>query len=188
MQSSERLERLTPATLSPEQKAVYDEIVTGPRGGIGGPFEPWLRSPEMASLAQRLGAFCRYRTTLEPLLSELAILVIAEHHKAQIEWFAHAPIAIAAGLSPHDAEIIRQGAKPSFDDPRSGIVYTVVSTIMKTSRLPDDMYRRAHAELGEVALVELIGIIGYYNLVAITLNVFQPPIPDGGAKPFPEYS
>ncbi len=188
MTQSSRLDPLDPATLTPEQRNVYDDIVSGPRGGIAGPFEPWLRSPQFASLAQRLGEFCRYRTTLEPLLSETAILVIASHHRAQIEWFAHAPIAIAAGLANDDAETIRQGRIPDFADERLAVVALTVDHLLQTSRLPDDLYARAVGTLGEHGLVELIGLMGYYNLVALTLNVFRPPIPDNAPEPFPEYS
>ncbi|MCH4269694.1 MAG: hypothetical protein LKF80_14955 [Brevundimonas sp.] len=188
MTSFARLAPLSIDMLSDEQRQVYDEIVTGPRGGIAGPFDPWLRSPKMAQLAQRLGAFCRFGTTLEPVLSELAILIVAYRHKAQIEWVAHAPIAIAAGLPEEVAEAIRQGRPASFEDPRMALVADVATALMQTSRLPDALYARARAELGEQALVELIGVLGYYSFVALTLNVFQPPMPGGAEKPFPDYS
>lgn len=186
--SSERLPPLDPAALTAEQEAVYDEIVAGPRGSIAGPFDPWLRSPELALLAQRLGAFCRYRTSLRTIESETAILIVASHHKAQIEWVAHAPIALAAGLSEAAAEIIRDGGLPDLGDSRLSLVAEVVHALVHESRLSDALYARALQELGERSLVDLIGVVGYYSLVALTLNVFDPPIPGGAAKPFPNYS
>ena len=150
MTASPRLTPLSVDTLSDEQRQVYDEIVTGPRGGIAGPFDPWLRSPKMAQLAQRLGAFCRYGTTLEPVLSELAILIVAYHHKAQIEWVAHAPIAIAAGLPQAAADAIRRGEAPRLDDPRMALVAEVATALTRTSRVPDALYARAVAELLQV--------------------------------------
>lgn len=183
-----RMEPLGLGDLTPEQRPVYEEIVGGPRGGMAGPFDPWLRSPEFANLAQRLGAFCRFQTSLEPILSELAILIVAVQHKAQIEWLAHAPLAIAAGLPAEAAEEIRQGRLPRLTDRRQALVAETVDSLMRTSRLSDDLYQRALAELGERALVELVGVTGYYSLVALTLNVFQPPIPGDAPKPFPEYS
>lgn len=183
-----RLPPLDPASLTPEQRVVYDDIVSGPRGGIAGPFEPWLRSPELAGLAQKLGVYCRYNTCLEPALSELAILVIATHHKAQIEWFAHAPIAIAAGVPADAVETIRQDLPFVLADARMALVAEVVGALVKTSRLPDPLYARAIDGLGERGLVDLLGVMGYYTLVALTLNVFAPPIPGGAPRPFPDFS
>ncbi len=188
MTSSVRLAPLEIDALSAEQRAVYDVIVGGPRGGIAGPFDPWLRSPQMAQYAQQLGAFCRFGTTLEPLLSELAILIVAHWHKAQIEWVAHAPIAVAAGLPAHAAEAIRQGRRPDLADPKMALVAAVVTEVTETSRVSDALYTQAVEVLGEQALVELIGIVGYYSFVALTLNVFRPPIPGDAGKPFPDYS
>ncbi|MCB9960507.1 MAG: carboxymuconolactone decarboxylase family protein [Hyphomonas sp.] len=188
IEGADRLAPLNLDELTPGQRIVYDEIVSGPRGGIGGPFEPWLRSPELAGLAQRLGAFCRYRTSLEPILSELAILIVASQHKAQIEWVAHFPIAVAAGLPVSVAECIRSDSPPDIKDDRLSLVADVVFSLTRTSRLSDELYTKALSELGEQALVELVGVVGYYTFVALTLNVFRPSIPNNAPKPFPEYT
>src|SRR3546814_14389267 len=94
-----RLPALDPATLTPEQKAVFDAIAAGPRGRVQGPLAVWLHSPGLADNAQRLGAFCRYGTSLEPRLSELAILVTGRAWGAQFEWAVHKPIPLQAGTS-----------------------------------------------------------------------------------------
>jgi 4-carboxymuconolactone decarboxylase len=180
-----RLPPLGLAEMSPQQREAFDDIVSGPRGSIAGPFDPWLRSPELASHAQRLGAFCRYGTSLEPVLSELAILMVAARHQAQFEWFAHAPIAIQAGLAPEAAERIRTGAKPHLSEPRQELVAEVAAALLSTSRLSDELFRRAYETLGEVGLVELVGVIGYYTFVALTLNAFEIPLPANTRKPFP---
>src|ERR1700761_7048864 len=99
-----------------EQKAVLDEILSGPRGNLNGPFLGWIHSPELAQHAQRLGAFCRYRTGFPLRLSELAILVTAARWQSQAEWFIHYPIALEAGVREQDAQALRQGIEPGFAD------------------------------------------------------------------------
>src|SRR6478609_9614451 len=92
---------------TPDQKAVLDEILSGPRGNLNGPFLGWIHSPELAQHAQRLGAFCRYETGLPLRLSELAILVTAAHWRSQAEWHIHYPIALQAGVPANVAGSIR---------------------------------------------------------------------------------
>src|SRR5215207_10529419 len=104
-----RLSPLDLNKLTPEQKKVADAIVAGPRGGLRGPFEPWLRSPGLADRAQKLGEFCRFNSSLPPVLSELAILVTAKHWRAQFEWWAHARLAAGAGVEDDVIETIRLG-------------------------------------------------------------------------------
>jgi alkylhydroperoxidase family enzyme len=111
---TERLPHFDLSDATPEQKAVLDEIQSGPRGNLNGPFLGWIHSPELAQQAQRLGAFCRYRTGLPLRLSELAILVTAARWQAQAEWHIHYPIALEAGVAEADAEAIRQGTAPGL--------------------------------------------------------------------------
>src|SRR5215470_16621370 len=120
---SQRLPEFQPATATDEQKAVLNEILSGPRGNLNGPFLGWIFSPELAQHAQRLGAFCRYQTGLPLRLSELAILVTASRWKAQAEWYIHYPIAIEAGVRVEDAEAIRTGNVPSFADADDALIY-----------------------------------------------------------------
>ena len=95
-----RIDALAPEDMTEHQRRVHDAIIAGPRGSAPGPFNALLRSPELADRAQSLGAFCRFETTFEPKLSELAILVTARLWSAQFEWWAHARLAREAGLDP----------------------------------------------------------------------------------------
>src|SRR6201999_4221919 len=113
---NQRLPHFDQSDATPEQKAVLDEILSGPRGNLNGPFLGWIHSPELAQQAQRLGAFCRYRTGLPLRLSELAILVTAARWQAQAEWYIHYPIAMQAGVPADVAEAIRIGLEPKFAD------------------------------------------------------------------------
>lgn len=174
-----RLPPLTLDALTPEQRKVYDAIVSGPRGSIGGPFAPWLRSPELADRAQRLGEFCRFGTSLPKRLSELAILITARHWTAQFEWYAHAPMAREGGLAEEIIEAIRERRRPAAMAADEAAVYEFCTEAFRDTRVSDATYRRAIDTLGERAVVELVGILGYYCLVSLTLNVFEMQVPDG---------
>ena len=107
-----RIEVLKYDQMTPEQQTLHNEILSGPRSRIGGPMNAWFRSPELGSLYQKVGAFCRYHTTLEPKLSELAIIIVARHWDQPVEWRAHQPLALEAGLDPEIAEAIENHEKP----------------------------------------------------------------------------
>ena len=93
-----RFPPLDPAAMSPEQKRVADAIASGPRGGLRGPFQAWLRSPELADRLQRVGEYLRFSSSLPPRLNEFAILITARAWNAKYEWYAHYPLALQAGL------------------------------------------------------------------------------------------
>lgn len=176
-----RLPPLDPAALSPEQLRVHDAIAAGPRGGVPGPLAIWLRRPNLADRAQALGQYCRYDSALPKRLSELAILVTARIWSAEYEWWAHSRHAEQAGLAPEIIEAIRTDATPSFTDPAEQAVYDVATTLNRTRRLDDALYARALDELGEARLIDLIGVLGYYALISMTLNAFAVDLPDGAA-------
>lgn len=174
---SQRLTPLNPDTLSLRQREIYDDIVSR-RGRLGGPFPVWLRSPELAETAQKLGAYCRYDTSLAPILSELAILVVARHWRASVEWAIHAPIASKAGLTDAAIEAIRIGQRPNLPDAKTSIIYVYSKRLLEAGHVEDDLHDQAVAELGETGVVDLVALIGYYGLVALTLNAFKVPLPD----------
>lgn len=179
-----RLPDLDPAKLTPEQRVVHDRIVAGPRGRVEGPLRVWLTSPELADRAQALGAFCRYGSSLPQRLSELAILVTGAHWQAGFEWYAHAPIAIAAGIDAGAAEIIRTGGTPVFAKPDEAAVYAFANELVTTRRVQPATYAAAHAQLGERGVVDLVGVLGYYALISMTIVAFEVPVPPGETEPF----
>jgi 4-carboxymuconolactone decarboxylase len=178
-----RLAPIDLAKLSPEQKKVADAIVSGPRGGLRGPFEPWLRSPVLADRAQKLGEYCRFDNSLPRDLSELAICLIGRHFKAQFEFYAHARLAREAGLSADIVEAIRVRATPPFTRDVEKVVYDFVTEYLDTNRVATPNYKRAIDAFGEQGVVDLVGVCGYYMLVSMTLNVFEVPLPPGEPEP-----
>ncbi|WP_417686613.1 carboxymuconolactone decarboxylase family protein [Roseibium sp.] len=165
--------------LSDRQREVHDAIVSGPRGRVRGPLAVWLHRPDLADRAQALGRYCRYDSLLPPRLSELAILVTARVWMSEFEWAAHKPIALKAGLAPELVEALRVGDEPVIEKADEQVVYRFAKVLHTERRVSDDLYREAVEVLGQEAVVDLTGILGYYTLISMTINVFELPPPDG---------
>lgn len=174
-----RIKDLTLDEMTPAQRAVADEAIAGKRGRVPAPLRAWLHSPELGRRAQHLGAFVRYDTSLSPALSELAILVVARFWTSHFEWYAHAREALKAGVSPDVIAAIAARATPPLESEADQIVFDFSTAVVTSGRASDALYARAVAALGESGVVELVGILGYYTLVAFTLNVFDIGLPDG---------
>jgi 4-carboxymuconolactone decarboxylase len=175
-----------PADLGPEQQKIWQEIASGPRGSVPAPLQIWLRSPALAENAQRLGAFCRYGTSLEPRLSELAILLTARHWTAHYEWYAHEKFARKAGIGDAVIAAIAARRKPELSREDEQAVYDFCQEYYRDHRVDDATFARAMAQLGERGVVDLVGIMGYYALISATLNVFEVPVPPGEKMPLME--
>jgi len=186
MNQQTRLPSLTEDQLTKEQKAMLDAILAGPRKSLQGPFTAWLHSPQLGNLAQQLGAYCRYQTGLPLRLSELAILTTAAHWQSQAEWQIHLPIALKAGLSAQLAEQIRIGATPVFEDDDEQLVWQFATELYQHKRVSDNTYQAANQRFGLTVVVNLVGLLGYYALVAMTLNVFGMRVEGQTNLPFHE--
>jgi 4-carboxymuconolactone decarboxylase len=172
--------------LTDAQRQAADEIVAGPRGSVRGPFVPWLNSPELARRAQRLGEFARYHTSLPERLKELAILCTARHWAAQFEWWAHAPLAIEAGVDRAIVDAIANHETPEFAAEDEAAVYAFCRELYATRRVGEATYRAVARHVGDKGTVELVGVLGYYALVSMTLNVFEVEPPGGDPLSPPE--
>jgi 4-carboxymuconolactone decarboxylase len=181
-----RIETPKPEEMTPEQREVHDAIVSGPRGRIEGPFGPLLHRPGLAAPAQELGRYCRYDSSLPPALSEIAICTVGRHWRAEYEWYAHRRMALQAGVSEAVLDAIRDGAPPPFADETAEVVHAVAESLLETKRLPEALYARAERLLGREGLVDLVGIVGYYCLVSVTLNAFEVDLPPGETPAFPD--
>jgi 4-carboxymuconolactone decarboxylase len=179
-----RLPVLADAAMTADQLRVAEAIRSSPRGVVQGPLLAWLHSPELADRAQGLGAFCRYGTSLPPRLSELAIITAGAYWKAGFEWFVHAPIAEKAGIDPVAIEALRTGGTPQFENEDEQAVWRFAHHLLHDREVPDAAYRAAEDLLGPEATVELVGVLGYYGLICMTIKAFGVPIPVGGVEPF----
>jgi 4-carboxymuconolactone decarboxylase len=184
-----RLPILEEDKLKPDQRALLDSLREGPRGSgvaIRGPFAVILHAPAYGELAQKLGAHVRFSKLVPHRLTELAILVTASLWRSQYEWHMHALHAAKAGISPKIINDIRIGRAPQRLSKDERAIYDFVKELHKTRRVSDRNYKRVHAIVGDAGMVEFVGICGYYVLVAMTLNVFRMPPPDGAPLPFKE--
>ena len=180
-----RLHDVTAAEMTDAQRKVADEAASGKRGRIPAPLRAWLHSPELGARAQRLGEFCRYDTTLGPRLSELAILITARVWTSHYEWYAHKREALKAGLEPEIIAAIAARTVPAFTQPPDQIVYDYVTTLNRDRVVAQALHDLAVAQFGERGVVELVGLLGYYTLVAMTLNAFEIGLPDGETSDLP---
>lgn len=173
-----RLEILTTDSMTVDQRRVHDETVAGRRGRMPAPLAVWLRSPTLADRAQKLGEFVRYNTVLPARLSELAILIVARAWSAQYEWHMHRPEALQAGLNPDIIEAIAWREPPRCHHRDEEVVIAFATSLLQTHAVADTAYDAAIEVLGEQATVELVGLLGYYTLIAMTLTAFQiaPPL------------
>jgi len=180
--AGDRFKPLTYETMTAEQKALTDHILSGPRASMGGPFNVLLRSPEMGDLAQQLGAYVRFRSSLPRKLNEMAILITARAWTAQYEWYAHKSAALQAGLNPAIVDAIGGGRKPASMTAEEEVVYNFCTELLTTKQVSDPTFQSAVKSFGERGVVDLIGVTGYYQLVSMLLNVDRYPLP-AGAKP-----
>src|SRR5579872_5355535 len=165
-----RFPPLARETMTPEQRAVAEAIASGPRGGLRGPFQAWLRSPEVANLLQKVGEYVRFSSSVPPRLNELAILITARAWDAQFEWWAHYRLALEAGLDPAIAADIADGRRPASMQPDEAVVYDFCTELRTTHRVSDATLAATTALLGDAGVIDLIAVSGYYDTVSMTLN------------------
>ena len=176
----DRFKPLTYEQMTAEQKVMIEHLLSGDRGGTTtGPFNVLLRSPEMGDLAQQLGAYVRFHSRISAKERELAILITARSWTAQYEWIAHKRLALQAGLSPAVIDSVAVGKRPAALEPGEQVVYNFCVELLTTKHVSDSTFQAALNHLGERGVVDLIGLLGYYDMVSMLLNVDRYPIPDG---------
>jgi 4-carboxymuconolactone decarboxylase len=169
---------------SPRQQEISDRI-TSRRGGTRGPFLVWLRSPELAEKVEALGAYCRFESALDPRLRELSLLIAARCFDAQYSWNAHVNKAADLGVSRESLNALAAGRTPEFAQHDEQVVYEFGTQILRDHFVTDEAFAAALEELGEQGVVDLIGSLGNYSMLAMLLNSCQvnlqdmpPPFPD----------
>jgi 4-carboxymuconolactone decarboxylase len=176
----DRFKPLAYERLTPQQKAMIDHLLAGDRGGsTEGPFNVFLRSPEMGDMAQQLGAQIRFHSSLPRRLNEMAILVSARFWGAQYEWYAHHRNATQAGLSEAVIDAIANGKRPAGMQPDEDAVYNFCDEMLNNRQVSDATYQAAVSKFGERGAVDLVGVMGYYSLVSMALNLDRYPLPEG---------
>lgn len=170
---------IPPEQMTPAQRAAADEITAGRRGGVVGPFIAALRSPECMRRLQHFGAYLRYDSAIDPRLRELVILLTARRWKQDYEWVTHEPSARGAGLAPATIEAIRTGTEPSTSIADEAVIVELCTVLFDDGRVPDALYERALAVLGEPGLIDVVCAVGYYSTLAMVMNVVRTALPVG---------
>jgi len=169
--------------MTPEQRDVHNEIVSGVRGRLIGPLRAVIHSPDLARRWSRLGEYLRFSTILPKKLNELAIIVTGRRWNAQLEFHIHSEAARAAGLGAECIEAIRLAQTPVFTDDAEAEVYEFTRQLQQTGTVEPSVHAAVTARWGERGVVELTGVIGYYTMVSMTLNAHEIPLPDGARPP-----
>jgi len=171
--------------LSPSQKAWADMIAAPPRNAKFGnpPYRAYIRNPDLAPRLSALSEYLRWNTTLAPRLSEFAILITARQWTAQYEWFAHYPLALKAGLDPKILGDLAAGRRPDTMRDDEAALYDLVTALYRDKKVTDLIYKAAADKFGERGVMDIIGIIGYYDLVSMTLITMQAGAPNDSVPP-----
>ena len=177
----DRMPALAPAEMSPAQTAAMDEIAAGPRGRIGGPFIPLMRSPELMNRLQKVGEYLRFQNTMGLRNSEFAVLVVARHWGQPIEWAIHRPIAEREGVLPATCDAIAEGRRPDAMTADETLIYDALEELRNNRSLSDITYERARQRFGEHGVIDLVAHYGYYSLLAMTMNVARTALPEGAS-------
>ncbi|MBT3349747.1 MAG: carboxymuconolactone decarboxylase family protein [Nitrospinaceae bacterium] len=168
---------------SDKQRKIHDRITSGKRGGFRGPFHMWVHSAGYLDVLEKVGGFLRYDSALSPRLSEMAILITARFWKAQYEWFAHEPHALKGGLDPEIIKAISESRRPENMQPDEEALYDFCTALHETHEVSDAVFQKALDQFGQNGVIDVIGLIGHYTGVSMTLNACQVEIPDGKENP-----
>lgn len=178
-----RFPPIDPAAMSPEQKAIWDAIANGPRKSTGGPFNAWLRSPALADRLQKVGEYVRFQSSLPKRLNEFAILISGRYWGSGFEWDYHYPLALQAGVPAPVLADLAAGRTPAGMTDDEALVYAASTELRRDRNISDATYAKALQRFGERGVLDLIAVNGYYDLVCMTLNVAQVPVPAGSKVP-----
>ena len=173
--SQDRLPPMTDAQLTPAQRQAVADFKAARGVEISGPFYPLLRSPELMTRTRAMGDYLRYKSALPPRLSEFVILMTAREWTQQYEWNAHYHIALKAGVSPDVAQAIAEGRRPQAMSEDEATLYDFCQELHRNKNVSDVTYARAVARFGEQAVVDTVGITGYYTMLAMVLNTARTP-------------
>jgi len=182
--TGERMAEIPLDKMSAAQRSVADAIMSGPRNRMSGPFNAWLRDPELADRLQKVGEYVRFNTSLDKRINEMAILMTAQAWGSTYEWYAHEPLALKAGLDPAVVTAIGAGRKPDNMRDDEAIVWDFITQLRRDHGVDDAIYARALAQFSEAGIVDLVAVNGYYDVVSMTLNVARVAPPADAQLPF----
>jgi 4-carboxymuconolactone decarboxylase len=180
--AQDRMPPIPAARMTDEQNRAVAEFRTARQSEPSGPFVPLLRSPEVMMRTRAMGDYLRYKSALPPRLSEFVILLTSRQWAQQYEWNAHYAIALQAGVNPETLKAVAQGRRPEKMAEDEDILYDFCMELQHNQNVSDANYRRAVTKFGEKGVIDTVGIVGYYTMLAMVLNTARTPLPPN-AKP-----
>jgi 4-carboxymuconolactone decarboxylase len=187
--AQDRMPRIAPDKLTDAQKKAVDAFAEMRGYQLGGPFVPLLRSPELMVRVQAVGAYLRFKSSLDKRINELVTIIAARAWTQQYEWNAHYKNALKEGLKREIADAIGDGRYPAGMAEDEEIAYALATEILRHKRVSDATYQRAVGKFGEQGVVDMLGLVGYYSMLATVMNATRTAMPAGIAPPlkaFPE--
>jgi 4-carboxymuconolactone decarboxylase len=187
--AQDRMPSIPAEKLTQEQKKAIADFKAARNAELSGPFIPMLHSPEVMTRARAMGDYLRYKSVLPPKLSEFVILITARQWTQQYEWHTHYQIALDAGLSPMTAKAIAEGRRPERMAPDEEILYDFCMELQHNKSVSDATYNRIRTKFGEQGVIDTVGIVGYYTLLAMVMNTTRTPVPGAATPdlaPFPQ--
>jgi 4-carboxymuconolactone decarboxylase len=179
-----RFPLLTMDQLNEAQKPLGEQIMKISSVGIGGPYNPLMRSPVLGQRLFDLFHYLRWETSVPTKLNEFAILIIGRQWRSQVEWFAHAPLAAKAGLKAEIIAELKEGKRPSGMAEDEALVYDFVTELTTTQKVSDETFARAKKVFNDQQIVDLTGVAGNYVMVAMMLAMAEETVPPGKEPPF----
>jgi 4-carboxymuconolactone decarboxylase len=179
--AQDRMPPIAADKLTEAQKKAIEEFRTARSAEISGPFVPLLRSPEVLGRARAMGDYLRYRSALPARLSELVILMTARAWTQNYEWNAHEPLARQAGLNVAVIKAIADGRRPDTMADDEEILFSFCDELRRNQNVSDATYARAVARFGEQGVIDTVGLVGYYTMIAMVLNTARTPLPAGAS-------
>ena len=170
-----RLRIPRPEEMDPGELANREMLISGPRGGVTGPYKIWVRNGPLIRALAELDAHLNSNGSLSAADREIAVLVCAERWDAAYVARAHTPRALEAGVSEDVVTGILAGRVPTFTDSRHKLVYNLTRELFDGGTLSDRTFTRGLEVLGESGLTDLIAFLGYYTAVSLTLNAYAVP-------------
>jgi len=181
--TAERMPPIAPEKMTETQKKTVADIASGPRGELPRPFVAFLRSPGLMAPVQKVGEYLRYDCVLDRRIMEFATLIAARFWTQQYEWHAHHELAMKAGLKPEIAQALAEGRRPAGMAADEEAVYDLLMETLHNKSVSDATYARAVATFGEPGVVDLVGLAGYYLLLAMVMNMARTALPAGTKPP-----
>src|SRR5499427_2038422 len=174
-----RFKPLSYDELAPAQRAFADRELAAGRKPETGPFNIYLRSPEMAELSRPLSDYLRFKAPAPRKLKEIAIMLTARYWGGQYVWYSHRQQALDAGLSPAFIASLAAGERPVDMSPDEATMYDFTTQLLSTRQVSDASFKAMKALVGERGIVELVALMGQYTGLTMLFVVDRYPVPTG---------